>query len=140
MYNSINFYLCIEFPANQTARMKPLDAFTCPSDASFRRNFTVVDDAGNSLTNLASSNYVGSFGIGDPSDQRDRGEGVVFRNSRILLRDITDGTSRAKTDSDRHRRQQDGSAGATTHRVLESKRLTTFIAAFRRSTRSGQSG
>ena len=33
LYNSINFVLGIEFPANQTARLTVIASFLCPSDA-----------------------------------------------------------------------------------------------------------
>ncbi|MGO9919341.1 MAG: DUF1559 domain-containing protein, partial [Isosphaeraceae bacterium] len=43
VYNSINFELRIEFPANQTARLTVLGSFLCPSVAWRQDTFTVVD-------------------------------------------------------------------------------------------------
>ena len=43
VYNSINFVMGIEFPANQTARVTTLASFFCPSDAWRQDTFTVVD-------------------------------------------------------------------------------------------------
>ena len=73
LYNSINLPLGVEFPANQTARLTTISSFFCPSDATRLDIFTVVDStttnttAGAPICDVASSNYVGSVGSGDPS-------------------------------------------------------------------------
>jgi prepilin-type processing-associated H-X9-DG protein len=59
---------------------------------------------GNSICDVASSDYVGCFGKGDPSSLfpysptdhppgRDNGEGLFIRNRSIRISGITDGTS-----------------------------------------------
>ena len=110
IFNAINFTLPVELPANQTARLTQINTFACPSDASFVPQFTVVDTnttnvtLGNSICDVASSNYVGCFGKGDPSSLfpysptddppgRDNGEGLFIRNRSIRISGITDGTS-----------------------------------------------
>ncbi|MHB1560703.1 MAG: DUF1559 family PulG-like putative transporter [Isosphaeraceae bacterium] len=110
VYNSINFVLNIEYPANQTARVTVLKSFLCPSDAWREDLFTVVDSTTSNTTpgapicQVASSNYVGSVGSGDPSSLypwvptdsppgRDNGNGLFFRNHSIRIAQITDGTS-----------------------------------------------
>ncbi len=112
IYNSINFVLGIEFPANQTARLTVIGSFLCPSDAWRQDTFTVVDSTttgtapGAPICDVASSNYVGSVGSGDPSSLypyiidsddgppgRDNGNGLFFRNHSINIAQITDGTS-----------------------------------------------
>jgi prepilin-type N-terminal cleavage/methylation domain-containing protein/prepilin-type processing-associated H-X9-DG protein len=112
VYNSINFVLGVEFPANQTSRLTVLNSFLCPSDAWRQNTFTVVDStttgtmAGAPICVVASSNYVGSVGTGDPSSLypyiiddddgppgRDNGNGLFFRNHSITFAQITDGTS-----------------------------------------------
>jgi len=101
VFNSINFGLPIEFPANQTVRLTKINSFICPSDASFVPQFTVVDDStsntalGTPICDVASSDYVGCFGTGDVSDipGRDRGEGLFFRNRSVRIAEILDGTS-----------------------------------------------
>ena len=112
LYNSINFVLGIEFPANQTSRLTVIGSFLCPSDAMFMNTFTVVDSTttgttpGAPICDVASSNYVGSVGSGDPSSLypwiiddddgppgRDNGNGLFFRNKSIRIAQITDGTS-----------------------------------------------
>jgi prepilin-type processing-associated H-X9-DG protein len=112
LFNSINFRVGIELPANQTARLTQLLSFFCPSDATRLDTFTVVDtattgtSAGNPICDVASSNYVGSFGSGDPSSLyplvinddnrppgRDHGDGIFFRDRSVTIAQITDGTS-----------------------------------------------
>jgi prepilin-type N-terminal cleavage/methylation domain-containing protein/prepilin-type processing-associated H-X9-DG protein len=112
VYNSINFVLGIEVPANQTARLTLLGSFLCPSDAWRKDTFTVVDSTttgttpGNPICDVASSNYLGSVGTGDASSLypyiigsdntppgRDNGNGLFFRNHSIKIAQITDGTS-----------------------------------------------
>jgi prepilin-type N-terminal cleavage/methylation domain-containing protein/prepilin-type processing-associated H-X9-DG protein len=112
LYNSINFVLGIEFPANQTSRITVLGSFLCPSDA-FRLDVFMVVDATTSNTTpgapicaVASSNYVGSVGSGDPSSLypyiidadngppgRDNGNGLFYRNHSVNVAMITDGES-----------------------------------------------
>ena len=112
VYNSINFVLGIEVPANQTARLTLLGSFLCPSDSWRQNTFTVVDStttnttSGNPICDVASSNYLGSVGTGDASSLypyindpdntppgRDNGNGLFFRNHSINIAQITDGTS-----------------------------------------------
>jgi prepilin-type N-terminal cleavage/methylation domain-containing protein/prepilin-type processing-associated H-X9-DG protein len=111
-YNSINFVIGIEFPANQTSRLNVISSFFCPSDAWRQDIFTVVDattsntTAGAAICDVASSNYVGSVGSGDPSSLypyiiddddgppgRDNGNGLFYRNHSVTIAQITDGTS-----------------------------------------------
>jgi prepilin-type N-terminal cleavage/methylation domain-containing protein/prepilin-type processing-associated H-X9-DG protein len=101
VFDAVNFGLPIESPANQTGRQVALGEFACPSDASYRPRFTVVDytatptEPGRPLCDVGASNYVGSFGLGDPMDipGRDFGEGLFFRNRPVGLRDVRDGAS-----------------------------------------------
>jgi len=110
LFNSINFPLGIETPANQTSRLTVVGVFACPSDASHQEVFTVVDSTatattpGNPICDVASANYVGSFGNGEPSSLypysptdpppgRDNGQGIFMRNRSIVLAEVLDGTS-----------------------------------------------
>lgn len=112
VYNNINFVVGIEQPANLTARVTVIGSFLCPSDAWRQDVFTVVDStttnttSGAPICSVASSNYVGSVGSGDPSSLypyivdsenpppgRDNGNGLFFRNHSITIAQITDGTS-----------------------------------------------
>jgi prepilin-type N-terminal cleavage/methylation domain-containing protein/prepilin-type processing-associated H-X9-DG protein len=112
VFNSINFVLGIEFADNQTSRLTVIQSFLCPTDAWRLDIFTVVDSTttgttpGAPICSVASSNYVGSFGKGDPSSLcpyiidadngppgRDNGDGIFFRNNVITIAQVLDGTS-----------------------------------------------
>jgi len=99
--NAINYSINVEMPANLTARTTRLGVFACPSDASFKPTFAVVDTTtsnttpGATICDVASSSYPGCFGTGDPSDipGRDNGNGLFFRNRGVRFSEITDGLS-----------------------------------------------
>ena len=110
VYNSINFVLNIEMPANSTSRVTTIKTFFCPSDAWREDIFTVVDSSTSNTTpgapicQVAASDYVGAVGSGDPSSLypwiggdsppgRDNGNGLFFRNRAVRIAQITDGTS-----------------------------------------------
>src|SRR5262249_37617867 len=74
-------------------RTTSLTVFLCPSDSPVGPTFTTVDDAGNPLVEVAFANYVGVGGTYEVTGFPDTGSGVLFRNSRIRIADVTDGTS-----------------------------------------------
>ncbi|HHK41576.1 MAG TPA: DUF1559 domain-containing protein, partial [Planctomycetaceae bacterium] len=84
----------IEAASNATARLAIVDSYRCPSDGQVERwTVTQRDSLGTPTTpicDVASANYIGVFGISEPGFD---GEGVFFRNSKISIREITDGTS-----------------------------------------------
>jgi prepilin-type N-terminal cleavage/methylation domain-containing protein/prepilin-type processing-associated H-X9-DG protein len=94
-YSSINFSLNVEVPANLTARLVNVPNFLCPSDR-VEPSWPAVDRdilTGapiREICRVAPSNYVGMNGTSEPGPD---GEGVLFRDSRIAFRDITDGLS-----------------------------------------------
>ncbi len=116
LYRQINFALDIRHPANAAARTVRLPVYLCPSDPG-REIFTVdlrndpmpdystpLTDAGGNPVQVAHSNYVGVFG--SPEITPDPGfllaaapargparQGMFFRNSRVRITDVTDGTS-----------------------------------------------
>jgi prepilin-type N-terminal cleavage/methylation domain-containing protein/prepilin-type processing-associated H-X9-DG protein len=93
-YNSIQFNQNIEAAANSIARVQSISTFLCPSDR-LQPTWTVLkyDPSGGvsgPICDVASASYIGVFGIGEPGVD---GEGIFFRNSKIRIADITDGTS-----------------------------------------------
>jgi prepilin-type N-terminal cleavage/methylation domain-containing protein/prepilin-type processing-associated H-X9-DG protein len=95
LFNSINFNLAIEEPANLTSRMPSVNVFDCPSDPHPATYWAVQRDISTGaprrdICQVASSNYVAMYGNGEPGPD---GDGCFFRNSAVALRDITDGTS-----------------------------------------------
>lgn len=100
LYDKIRFDVPINDPSHLTVRTTLLSAFLCPSDTmppTWTATFGIVKmfrgrvvSTVIPICDVASSNYIGVFGIGEPGVD---GEGVFFRGSQIGPRDITDGTS-----------------------------------------------
>ncbi len=110
VYDTINFSLPIEVPANAKPRVTPINSLTCPSDRRRQRTFFAVGargvgvEAGEPIAEVAASSYVGCFGSGDPSSLypfdpsapppgRDAGDGMFFRDRSVRIIDVEDGTS-----------------------------------------------
>jgi prepilin-type N-terminal cleavage/methylation domain-containing protein len=114
LYNQLNFSLKMESPVNALARTTPPAVFRCPSDAAPADIWTIQDDAGTSLADLAVGNYVGVFGISDIDDcvslpnSPCLGEGAFFQNSRIQFRDFTDGLSNTIVVGEHRTRRDSG--------------------------------
>ena len=166
VYNSINFVLGIEVPANQTtARLTVLGSFLCPSDAWRKDTFTVVDSTttgttpGKPICDVASSNYVGSVGTGDASSLypyiidddntppgRDNGNGLFFRNHSINIAQITDGTSQTFALGERSQNLSRATwTGAVTNAAvplvaIHPERASILKAAGRASSRTPEKG
>ena len=90
---TINYNLDIANPANAAARARPLTVFLCPSDTPPTPTFMSVAPSGTQLGELAFGNYVGVGGTFEVTAFPDTGNGVLYRNSRLKVGAITDGTS-----------------------------------------------
>ncbi|HEV3164008.1 MAG TPA: DUF1559 domain-containing protein [Isosphaeraceae bacterium] len=121
IYDALNFDSAIEHPANFTGRLPLVSSFLCPSDSVQPFWWAVNRDAATgaprqNICQIASSNYVGMYGLGEPGPA---GEGVFFRNSKIDLRDITDGTSQTLTVGERsHRLGEATWVGSVTNAIM----------------------
>jgi prepilin-type N-terminal cleavage/methylation domain-containing protein/prepilin-type processing-associated H-X9-DG protein len=94
LYNSANFQLPTLAPASQTARATRLSTFLCPSNVGGNGPLTIKDASGTILVaDLAPAQYVGVAGQFEPEEFPAQNNGVFYRNSRVGIRDITDGTS-----------------------------------------------
>jgi len=91
--STINFNLDIANPANAAARVRVLPVFLCPSDNPTKPTFTVSTEAGSALCDVAFANYVGVGGTFEVTAFPDTGNGALYRNSRVKVGSITDGTS-----------------------------------------------
>jgi prepilin-type processing-associated H-X9-DG protein len=94
LYNSINFQLPIENSANLPLLSQTLPGMLCPSDQTGSGPFSISDTSGAVIVPAAApSSYAAT--VGDDSSEADAltGNGVFFRNSRIRIGNIVDGTS-----------------------------------------------
>lgn len=91
--NQINFNLPVEDPSNLTARTTILSLFVCPTDRSCGV-FMLYDKSNNPLVQVATNSYAACQGVGpDLEEELDDGNGMFFRNSKVRMEDITDGSS-----------------------------------------------
>jgi prepilin-type N-terminal cleavage/methylation domain-containing protein/prepilin-type processing-associated H-X9-DG protein len=105
LFSSLNFSLAVEDPANSTGRIVSVADFLCPADNAtvywaVNRDITTGSPLEN-ICQVGPSNYVGVYGTGEPGPS---GEGLFFRNSRIDLRDITDGSAQTLAVGERSHR------------------------------------
>jgi prepilin-type processing-associated H-X9-DG protein len=98
LFHAINFALPVESPQNPTVIQSILTTYLCPSDPNPGGPFPVTDASGNVLAMMGPTSYAACVGddLTDSTtglNQNGLGNGVLFRNSRIRLADITDGAS-----------------------------------------------
>jgi prepilin-type N-terminal cleavage/methylation domain-containing protein/prepilin-type processing-associated H-X9-DG protein len=94
LYNTINFSLATSDPSQATARVTRISTFLCPSSPGDDGPLTIRDGSGRVLVaDLSRSHYVGVAGQLGPEEFPARNNGVFYRNSRIGVCDIADGTS-----------------------------------------------
>jgi prepilin-type N-terminal cleavage/methylation domain-containing protein len=107
LYNRFDANVGIEHPVNDPFRLNTLTVFRCPSDPQPDR-FQIEEEGnpGTVICELPIANYVGSFGTFEldgcenppgtfpvGANGQCFGDGVFYHNSRVKIRDITDGTS-----------------------------------------------
>lgn len=120
LFNAINFNLAIEAPDNLTSRLPLVNNFLCPSD-SVQVYWAVNRDvatgaARQNICQIAPSNYIAMYGNGEPGPS---GDGLFFRNSRVSLRDITDGTGQTIAIGERsHRLGEATWVGSVTNAIM----------------------
>jgi prepilin-type N-terminal cleavage/methylation domain-containing protein/prepilin-type processing-associated H-X9-DG protein len=90
LYRQLNFNQPVQnSPAIQTI----LAVYRCPADLAPPTAFAVVDGFGTTICLAAPSSYAACVG-GDESDTAGAtGLGILYRNSRTRITDVTDGTS-----------------------------------------------
>jgi prepilin-type N-terminal cleavage/methylation domain-containing protein len=93
LYRQIDFTLPVEGPSSLDARTAILSVYQCPSD--WRTGvFMVQSETNKDLAQAASNSYAACFGAGgDLNSAPDSGNGLFYRNSRLGIKDVVDGTS-----------------------------------------------
>lgn len=98
LYNQLNFSQPMENAAGIQTQIK---AYLCPSDITPAGSIAIRNAVGTTLTTAAVSSYAAVCG-GDESDTADpTGLGAFYRNSRVRLADISDGTTHTILVSER---------------------------------------
>jgi len=107
LYDRFDSNLAIEDPANISFLDNVLPAWQCPSDPKPDK-WEIEEEGvpGNVLAQLPTANYIGSFGTEEldgcenapgtapvAANGQCQGDGVLFHNSCVAIRDITDGTT-----------------------------------------------
>jgi prepilin-type N-terminal cleavage/methylation domain-containing protein/prepilin-type processing-associated H-X9-DG protein len=93
LQNTIDFKVDIRHPSMAAVRTHVIPLLLCPSDSPVGPTFTVTNEGGSPLCDVAFANYVGVAGTYEVSEHPDTSLGCLFRNSRIRVEDITDGSS-----------------------------------------------
>jgi prepilin-type N-terminal cleavage/methylation domain-containing protein/prepilin-type processing-associated H-X9-DG protein len=94
LYNTANFSLSTTDPGSQTVRTVRLAVFLCPSNTGGSNLLTINNGSGNTLvSDLSAGQFIAVAGQWEPEEFPAPNNGVFFRNSRIGVREITDGTS-----------------------------------------------
>jgi len=117
VYRQLNFNQPVQ---KSSAVQTVLEVFLCPSDLTPQGAFPVLDGFGKTVCLAAPTSYAACCGS-DDSDTRDpTGNGVFYRNSRIRIADIKDGTSSTILVGERAWAQANGAwAGAIPDGVIK---------------------
>jgi prepilin-type N-terminal cleavage/methylation domain-containing protein/prepilin-type processing-associated H-X9-DG protein len=120
IYEQIDFRRQIQDPTQATVRTTRIATYFCPSDdmpLTWKATVGLVKVNGGSILELvfplcdvAGSNYVGVFGIGEPGVG---GDGVFFRNVSVGFSQITDGLSQTLCVGERSTQLKTGRGQAT---------------------------
>lgn len=93
VFESMNFNLPIEHPANARAVQTRIVPYLCPSDIVGGGSYTVPDDAGKIVIIAAPASYAACVGSDESNVSAAIGNGVFYRNSGTRFADILDGTT-----------------------------------------------
>jgi prepilin-type N-terminal cleavage/methylation domain-containing protein/prepilin-type processing-associated H-X9-DG protein len=119
IYRVINFDLPIEHPSN-SVRVANVSVFFCPSDDASRVWQAKSRDASGNpvalICEVAAGNQVAMFGTTEPGVD---GDGIFFRNSKVGLKNITDGSSTTIAAGERaHQLGEATWVGSVTNAIL----------------------
>ena len=105
LYRQIALNRDIADPANAAVRVTSLKVYLCPSDSPPGPTFTVKGSGGAPICPVAFANYVGLGGMYEVTTYPDVNTGVLLRNSRYRVTDITDGSSSTLLATERQSRR-----------------------------------
>jgi prepilin-type N-terminal cleavage/methylation domain-containing protein len=102
VYDQLNLNLPCWHPDNSAIVQATIPTFLCPGAPGPEGPVNIVDDSGNVLAVFGRSHYVANVGQDEPwahaqapiqGDWSRIASGPFYRNSRVKIRDITDGTT-----------------------------------------------
>jgi prepilin-type N-terminal cleavage/methylation domain-containing protein/prepilin-type processing-associated H-X9-DG protein len=101
IYKAIDFNQPITATVNAGAIARTIPFYVCPSDEVPTEAFKVTNAANVTLATVGPSSYAATCGPDDTECTDQTGLGVFYRNSKIRLTDIKDGTSYTSLLGDR---------------------------------------
>jgi prepilin-type N-terminal cleavage/methylation domain-containing protein/prepilin-type processing-associated H-X9-DG protein len=109
VYDGVNFQIPIPDAASATTRQTVLSVFLCPSSTPDGPVGVTGDEAQKVVLvdDMAAGQYIASAGQGEVEELPGSNNGVLFRNSRIAFRDVTDGLSQTLLVGERSRNLAD---------------------------------
>lgn len=107
LYNAVNFSLPITDPGSSTVRTASLSAYLCPSSVG-SGPVVISNTSGTVLaSDLTPGQYIACAGQFEIADSPADNNGLFFRNSRIGMKDIQDGSSTTLMAGERSRNVAD---------------------------------
>jgi prepilin-type N-terminal cleavage/methylation domain-containing protein/prepilin-type processing-associated H-X9-DG protein len=109
VFDSVNFQMPIPDAASGTPRRTVLSVFLCPSSTPDGPTRVTGDEdqAVVLVDDVAAGQYVASAGQGEVEELPGSNNGLLFRNSRIAFRDVTDGLGQTLLVGERSRNLAD---------------------------------
>jgi prepilin-type N-terminal cleavage/methylation domain-containing protein/prepilin-type processing-associated H-X9-DG protein len=105
LFRRIDLTRDVADPFHAAARTTSLKVYLCPSDGPQSPVFDAVDDTGSPIATVAFANYVGVGGVYEVSGFPDTNTGVLLRNSKYRVADVTDGTTNTLLVTERQSRR-----------------------------------